>query len=343
MLAVKAQLKEAEKIKQFILKSNLGIPELLPFKEFEFMYFPLKKKVKIPNAEVIEVKIHFPEKPKPLTVEKILQGKLTEEEMQLLPKSQEIVGKIMILEIPRELESKEKLIAEAYLNVNKQIETVVKKEHMHEGIFRTRKVRILAGKLTKKTTHLENGVKIFLHLEKTYFSARSSGERLRIAQQVKKGEEVLVMFSGAGPYPLVLAKNSPAKKIYGIEINPLAHYYAETNIERNNLSDKIAIYLGDVRKVMPTLKRTFDRIIMPLPKTSEEFLDIALPKIKPKGIIHLYSFINEKDTTLEAKKIKKLCSQLGYSIKVLRAVKCGQFSPGVFRVCFDLKVPSRDL
>src|SRR3989338_1948157 len=149
---------------------------------------------------------------------------------------------------------------------------------MHSGEFRLRKVKILTGKNSKETIHQESGIKIKLHLERTYFSARTSHERLRIASQVKPGENILVMFSGAGPMPLVLARQSPARHITGIEINPLAHQYALQSIELNNLQDKITLLEGDVRERLPPLKQTFYRIAMPLPKTGEEFLDVALPK-----------------------------------------------------------------
>ena len=145
------------------------------------------------------------------------------------------------------------------------------------------------------------------------------------------------MFSGAAPYPLVISKNSLASKIYGVEINPLAHEFAVDNLELNNIKN-VVIYREDVRLLLPKMRRKFDRIVMPLPKTSEDFLGVSLPKIKEKGLIHLYSFLNEKNIDTEAKKIKKICEKLGTNVKVLRKVKCGSFSPGVFRVCFDLKI-----
>jgi len=338
MLAVETELKNAQKIKEFLYKHKLINGDYLPVKEMGYIYFPLLKKAKVPGSKVIETKFEFPLKEKPLTVEELLKLKLTKEEMAILPKSQEIVGKILILEIPREMQSKEKVIAEAYLKANQQVETVVRKEDVHSGDFRLRKVRFLAGKNTKETTHYENGVQIKLHLEKTYFSARSGHERLRIAQLVKPGENVLVMFSGAAPYPLVIARNSEADKIYGIEWNPQAHIYGVENVDLNNFRERIILFDGDVWEVLPKLKEKFDRIIMPLPKTGEEFLPLALPKVKSGGVIHLYGFMDVKEIPGHARLIKKICQEIGYNVRILRKVKCGQFSPGTFRVCFDIKV-----
>jgi len=338
MLAAYTELKHAEKVKQYLLKNALFHPGYLPVKELGFIYFPITKKTTLPMAKVVNATFSFPEKEKPLTVDELLKDDLTPGELKLLPRSQEIVGDIMILEIPEELEKKEKIIAEAYLKSHKTISTIVKKKEMHSGAFRTRKVTVLAGKKSKETIHAENGIKLKLHLEKTYFSARSGNERLRIAQQVKKGEEVLVMFSGAAPYPLVIAKHSPAKNIYGIELNPLAHAYADENIRLNKLENKIVLYRGDVYDVMPKLKKKFNRIVMPLPKTGEEFLPLALKKSKKGSIIHLYSFLDEKDIDTYAEKVREICSKHKHPVKILAKVKCGQFSPGVFRVCLDMKV-----
>ena len=342
MFAAKTELKNAEKVKQFLLKKYLLSPDYLVVKEMGFIYFPLNttktKKIGVPNTVIVNTKFLFPQKAKPVSVEELLQGKLTPKETEILPKSQEVIGTILILEIPEELLKKERVIAEAYLQAHKHLTTVVKKDQIHSGEYRLRKVKVLAGKNTKESIHHENGVDLKIHLEQTYYSARSSNERLRIAKQVKRGEEVMVMFSGAGPYPLVIARNSPAKMVYGVEINPLAHHLAIESIALNHLEKKVFIFNGDVREVLPKLKKKYDRIIMPLPKTGEEFLDVALKYAKPKAMIHLYAFLAEEDTKKEAQRIKKRCATLKYPLQSARTVLCGQFSPRIHRVCFDLKM-----
>jgi tRNA (guanine37-N1)-methyltransferase len=332
MYAAVTKFQQAEKVKQFLLKKKLLHPSYLPVRELGYLYFPLQKRVKVPNAQVVRPKFSFPERQGKITIDSLLAKKLTTNQLKLLPRSQEVVGTLMVLEIPEKLVKKEKLIAEAYLKLNKHISTVVKKTKTHHSDFRLRGVKILAGKRAKETLHHESGVKLRLHLEKTYFSARSANERLRIARQIKRNEEVLVMFSGCGPYPLIFSKQSKAKKIYGIEMNPSAHQYALENVRLNKCSN-IRIYEGDVRKIVPKLRRKFDRIVMPLPKTGEEFLPLALKKSRKGTIIHLYTFLNEKDIAKEARRLRK-----AYPVRMLRKVTCGQFAPGVFRVCFDMKV-----
>ena len=161
---------------------------------------------------------------------------------------------------------------------------------------------------------------------------------MRIAQQIKTPEQVLVMFSGAAPYPLVIAKNSPAKIIHAIEMNPVGHVYACQNLTLNNLQHKIKLYEGDVRTILPKIKQTYDRIVMPLPKTGEQFLDIAFTKSHQGTIIHLYTFLEDDQINNYTQYVKNIAKQLQHKIKILRKIKCGQFSPSVFRVCLDIKI-----
>ncbi len=248
-----------------------------------------------------------------------------------------MVGDILIIEAPSKLKN-QKQIANKLLKEHKNITTVVKKSGIHHGKYRLQKYTHLAGQRKKETEHKENKVRLKLNIEKAYFSPRLATERLRIAKQVKKGEAVLIMFSGIAPYPLVIAKNAQPKEIYGIEINPPAHKYALENLELNKTKN-IKLFKGDVRKIMPKLKNKFDRIAMPLPKGAEGYLDLALKSIKKKGIIHFYDFQEEKNIPQSSiEKITQACRKQKKKFKILKVVKCGQYSPRKYRICVDFKI-----
>jgi len=270
---------------------------------------------------------------KPQNMKEALKSDLTKKELSFLPKSFDLIGSIAIFsEFPKELEKKEKVIAQALINIHPNIKTVAKKTKTHSGIYRLKKVKILAGKKSKETLHKESNVLLKLNIETCYFSPRSSNERLRIASLIKKNESVLVMFSGIAVFPLVISKNSKAKEIYAVEINPVCHKYAEENIKLNKVSN-IKLYEGDVNKILPKINKKFDRILMPLPKDAYSFLPLALKKIKHNGIIHLYDFANKNEIEqISYSRIK------GLPVKIIKTVKCGQYSPHVFRICFDLKL-----
>ncbi len=268
------------------------------------------------------------------TLKEALKKKLTEKQAKLVPNSFDVVGDILIFsDFPEELKKKEKIIGQEILKLMKNVKVVCKKTKVHSGVFRTKKVKIMAGERRKTTVHKENNVKVGLNVETCYFSPRLSNERLRIASLVKKGESVLVMFSGVGIYPLVISKNALIKEIYGIEINPFAHKFAEDNLKLNKVSN-VKLLLGDVKKIVPKLKKKFDRIVMPLPKSAEEFLETALKVAKKGTVIHFYDFIFEENFDQAVDKIKKHCKKF----KIIQIVKCGQYSPRKYRICVDFKV-----
>ena len=160
-------------------------------------------------------------------LEDLLKGKVTREELGLVPSSYDIVGSIIIFsDFPKELAIKERIIGEGILKLHKSIKTVCKKTKKYSGKYRLPKLKIIAGEKTKETTHKENNAVLKLDAEKVYFSPRLSTERKRIFEQIRKNEDILVMFSGIGVYPITIARNTAAKEIYGVEINPIAHKYA---------------------------------------------------------------------------------------------------------------------
>lgn len=337
VLAVKVKKKETEKVKEFLVKNNLLNNSYLIGKEGKHIFLPVKEKnSKLKKYQVVEKRLKKIKKNK--TIAEMLKNKLSSEELNLLPRTFEEIGDILIIELAEELKKKKKMIGQFFLKKHKQAATVLMKKEEHKGRYRLRKLEWLAGEKKKETIHRENGVLLKLDVEKVYFSSKLGGERMRIAELVKPDEEVLVMFSGCGPYPLTIARNSPVKEAVGVELNPVAHGYAVDNMTLNRLWGKVKFYRGDVRKVVPKLGRKFERVVMPLPKTGEEFLDLALNMVKKKGIVHYYAFLGEENMEKEIEKIKKICKKNKRKSQVVNWRKCGSFAPGVFRVVYDLKI-----
>ena len=95
---------------------------------------------------------------------------------------------------------------------------------------------------------------------------------------------------------------------------------------------------GDVKKEIPKLSEKFDRILMPLPKTADEFLKEALSVSKKGTIIHFYDFLKETEFDLAYKKIDKACKEMKLKYKISETVRCGQHAPRVYRICVDFKI-----
>lgn len=337
--AIKIEAKKAEEVKQYLMSANNLSHTAKTQAKNGFVYFPIINKTKVPKKYTIVSIVLQKKKEQQKDLKTKILAKLTKKEQEHLKTSFDHVGTIAILEIDHAIEKKEKIIAQALLEMFPSIKTVLKKAGSHEGTFRTQKMELLAGIDTRETCHKESGTRLWLDVEQVYFSPRLSTERKRIFEQVKKGESILVMFSGCAPYPCVIAKHTSAKEIIGVELNSIGHQYGLKNVAANKLKN-ITLYEGDVRVVVPKLNKTFDRILMPLPKSAEEFLDVALAASHKGTIIHCYDFLHEDHFEDAIRKIENACEIAGKKCKILGVFKCGQHSPRTFRICVDFKILS---
>jgi tRNA (guanine37-N1)-methyltransferase len=256
------------------------------------------------------------------------------------PSSFDIIGHIAIIEVPERLKRKKKLIAKVIMELNKHIKTVLEKASERKGVYRIRKYRFLAGDKNFETIHKEYGCVFKLDPTKVYFSPRELTERQRIASQVKENEVVMVMFAGVGPYAIQIAKKQPkVKEVIAIEINPVAVKYAKENVVLNKLQDKVKVIEGDVREKCKDFYGKCDKVVMPLPKGAEDFLDIAVKCLKNKGYIHFYNWGAEPNTFENAEKIvQEKLGSLGVKYKIINKRKVLPYAPRKWKVCLDIYV-----
>lgn len=329
--AAKVPLLQAQDALEEIIASGQLDENYRPHKEEGFLYIAVNEDIE--DYETVDIDLEEKEETKSLR--EALSNVLTEKEQDKLKTAYDMLGGIAVLEIDEELRHKEELIAQTLLRLSPRIRTVARKDSAHSGELRLQDYKVLAGEDSLETSVVENGIELFMDIGKTYYSVRSSTERKRIAELAEEGEDVLVMFSGCGPFVCVIAKHSPANKVVGVELNQVAHRYAQENIRRNKLENAQA-YQGDVRDIVPGLGK-FDRIVMPLPHTGHEFLEVAVPALKKKGWIHLYHFATEEEVQAFAKKIPEKLKSLGATGEVKHIQKCGNLGPGTHRWCLDIE------
>jgi tRNA (guanine37-N1)-methyltransferase len=345
--ALQVALKDANKAKKFLLENNLIDHSRVPDKEEGVLLFPITNDFSEKTSfEYSIIEKELPPKKELKSFKEAIKEQLNDDEIDRLKTSYDVVGDIAILEIDDDLRRKEHVIADALLETNNQIKVVLRKHGAHFGIFRTQKMKYLAGEKRKETIHKENGVLLKLDVEQVYFSTRQSTERKRIAQQVQDGERVLVLFSGCAPFPTVIAKIASPQYICGVEINPVAHKYAEENIQLNKFNN---VYLlnEDAKKTekilngfkdIPDFDVHFDRIVMPHPTSEVSFLPEALFFAKKGTIFNFYTFSHEDKIDEVHARIKKVCMKNLLNAEILDTVKCGQHSPQTYRICVDFKV-----
>lgn len=268
-----------------------------------------------------------------------LQGVLTEKELDICVGSYDVVGDIAIIIVPEALRAKERQIAEVLLADNGRIKVVAKRAGNYGGEFRTIPLTILAGEERKETEVREFGIRLRLNPETVYYSVRSGHERRRIASLVRDNEEVLVLFSGVAPYPLVISRYSRPRVIVGLEKNPEAHRYALDNLRQNGKPGNIELHLGDAGDLPAAVAgRRFDRVIMPLPTMASPFLPSALRVLKERGWLHFYDLQDPDLFASSVQKIADACQDCGRLLDSARITRCGHCGPRAYRICIDAMI-----
>ena len=296
------------------------------------------------KLEHFEVSVHnFPERDKrPLKLLDYLADKLPSHLLASVPRAIDFVGDIAIIEIPQELVDQKKTVGEAILKVHKQTRTVLAKSGAVEGVYRLRDFEVIAGVEKTATVHREYGCAYHVDIAKAYFSPRLSSEHNRVASQVRKGETVVDLFAGVGPFSIQIAKKHEDVKIYAVDVNPDAIALLKRNIALNRAEKKVVPILGDARRVVgQELMGIADRVIMNLPETAKEYVDVACDALRAEGgIMHYYEFSKESEP-LETASVR-LTEAVGRSNrkvkKILLAKTVREVAPYTWQVVVDAEI-----
>jgi len=271
---------------------------------------------------------------------KLFNNILSETELSSISTGIDTIGDIIILKIPESLESKKKIICDKILDQIRSVKTVFVQQSSVIGDYRLRKLEFISGENKTLTIHKEHGCKFYVDVCNTFFSPRLSTERLRISNLVNKNEIIINMFGGVGPFCIILGKKSLVDKIFSIDINPYAHELLIKNIQINKVDHIVNPILGNSKNIVPSsLLGLADRIIMPLPENSFEYIDAALSGIKNSGgIIHLYSHIYLDELNSKIKLIIERIENQSRRCKILSNNIVKNIGPGWGQVVFDIQI-----
>lgn len=301
-LCVRVPKTQGEKAIALADKLGLRDRELEIQKDVNFIYVPLVRPPTLEETDMfkeqapdllLEVRVFQERKLRIKTLVEILEKALPPHLLASLPRALDVVGDIVIIELPPELKSHEKLIGAAILETHKNVRTVLVKAGAVSGTYRLREFDVIAGKARTRTSHKEFGCRYYVDVAKAYFSPRLSHEHQRVASLVQKGETVVDLFAGVGPFSVLIAKNNEAVKVYAVDINPEAFELLKKNILLNRVQNRVIPILGDARQVVQDkLLGVADRVLMNLPENAVEFIDVACKVIKPAGgVVHFYGFV----------------------------------------------------
>jgi len=292
-LAVKIEKEKGEEARLFLQKNDLIRSDLRIKKDEQFLYIPISCKSNLVSDYDIITGIFKKTEKRIDSYQQLLS--LPYELQCSLPTSFDIIGDIILIKLPKELQSFSKEIGNALLETHSHVKTVCSMNPV-SGEFRNRSVQVIGGEHKTVTMHKEYGNWFKIDVEKTYFSPRLANERKRVSSLIRKKSCVLDMFCGVAPFSILIAKYAQPAHIIAVDINPIAIELAEFNIRKNNVKDKISLFNRDARdaqQLCNDLSMRPNHIIMNLPFSAFEFFPIAIQLISHGGVIHYYDILNE--------------------------------------------------
>jgi len=222
------------------------------------------------------------------------------------------------------------VIGEILLRRVKNVRTVVNKAAPIDNTFRNFSMEVLAGEEREEytVTVKHGGVNLTFDFAKVYFNPRLGTEHGRVTSLVGKGDVMLDVFAGVGPFSVACARQKKALRVYANDLNPDSFRWLKHNTTANKVADRMELHNVDGREFIQSVVRDVIQkrllqdendlgyidqmcslhIVMNLPAMAIEFLDTfegllsdAEPGCKSEDIekvpiwVHVYGFSNEDD------------------------------------------------
>jgi tRNA wybutosine-synthesizing protein 2 len=284
---------------------------------------------------------------KELLIEK-LKGKVNEKDLEKdknsLPSGFQKIGEIIILNLKPEILCYKKEIGESIIELFPKTKTICNKTGEIKGEFREPQIEIITGDKNTEVEHFENSVYFCFDVRKIMFAKGNLLERGRIPKQVKTNEIIVDMFTGIGYFSVPIAKIANPKKIYAIELNPVAIKYLKKTIEKNKLKN-IEVIEGDSRVETEKLAKNgikADRIIMGYLPPPKEFLEFAMKIAKKGTIIHYDDLIRTEHVKEDLDKTLNLfnieANKLGMHAKLINPQRVKSYGPKIDHYVLDIKL-----
>ncbi|TRY55261.1 hypothetical protein DNTS_015741, partial [Danionella cerebrum] len=207
------------------------------------------------------------------------------------------------------------LIGQVIMDKTPGITCVVNKTNTIDSTYRNFQMEVLAGESNMVAKVRENGILYEFDFSRVYWNPRLSTEHERIVSLLHRGDTVVDVFAGVGPFAIPAARRGC--NVLANDLNPESFHWLQHNAKLNKVDKKITAFnmdgrefiQGPVRERLPALLKASHKIhiVMNLPALALEFLDafkgllasetedsvpsddISLPQV------HCYGFSKEKD------------------------------------------------
>ena len=268
---------------------------------------------------------------------------LSDEELSVLPRGFQTIGRVIIIRLNPVLLEKKILIAKKYMELLPSTRSVYLNMGKIKGKYRTpENIVFLVGEDNPIVEHKEHGVIYRFDFTKIMFSMGNLNERKFLATLVKENEVIVDMFAGIGYFSLPIAKHSKPKIIYSIELNLESFKFLTENIKINHLDEIIVPINGDSKSEVIKLSKSgvrADRVIMGVFPAPKDFIKEALTLTKESGTTFHYEGVATKDNYLSLfNEFKEIAETSNYKCELLSKRFVKSYGPHLYHVVVDILV-----
>jgi len=268
---------------------------------------------------------------------------LSDEELSVLPRGFQTIGRVIIIKLNPLLLEKKILIAKKYMDLLPSTKSVYLNTGKIKGKYRTpENVVFLVGEDNPIVEHKEHGVIYRFDFTKIMFSMGNLNERKFLETLVKENEVIVDMFAGIGYFSLPIARHSKPKIIYSIELNLESFKFLTENIKINRLDDTIVPINGDSKIEVIKLSKSgvrADRVIMGVFPAPKDFIKEALTLIKESGTTFHYEGVAMKEDYLNLfNEFKEIAEASNYKCELLSKRFVKSYGPHLYHIVVDILV-----
>lgn len=251
--------------------------------------------------------------------------------------SYERLGDIALID--EEDRDRAQAMANALMESSLPIKTVLNRKSKISGTHRVREWELLTGEETE-TVHREFGTSFLVDVTKAYFSPRLATERHIVVNQVTPDERVIDMFAGVGPFAIQIAMRGAT--VVAVDLNPDAIEYLTRNAHRNDVTDRITPINADIREVADEYPKWANRIVMNLPHSADEFLEVAKRLAGDQCRIHYYDIQPDTNPFEAGERAIRESFADEYSVEIANRREVRSYAPHEVNVCIDADVTLTD-
>ncbi|KAL0969041.1 hypothetical protein UPYG_G00221910 [Umbra pygmaea] len=249
------------------------------------------------------------------------------------------------------------LIGQVIMDKNPGVTCVVNKTNTIDSTYRNFKMEVMAGEENMVAKVRENGATYEFDFSRVYWNPRLSTEHERVVGLLKRGDIVLDVFAGVGPFAIPAARRGST--VLANDLNPESHRWLQHNCKLNKVERKVttfnldgrAFIRGPVKQELPSLLKgdASVHVVMNLPALALEFLD-AFRGLLDQGLccdvnlpqVHCYGFSKKDDPQRDV--VERASDSLGFSLEGRCSVHLVRnVAPNKEMMCVSFTIPKEVL